>query len=153
MLFISPDWFWSRQLSSPHLRLLFDESVTDRLAECIRLLVPSAEYVRELQIKGCTDDGVMKYAQEHSRIVVAIDGDFNESRYPLGTHLGIIRFDMKRTTAEEQCKKFKTFYQSGRRRSSLRGFTYLTSEQIEIRHENKPPIFLVRRRNSGSRQR
>src|SRR5689334_17943980 len=108
-------------------------------------MVPSAEYVRHIPtLKGALDREIYAYAQHANRIVVNIDGDFNERFYPPGPkNPGIIRFNSGRDDNDALFDQFKAFWQSGVRRYARNSFVYLTSREIRIIRRPGDPIIVV----------
>jgi predicted nuclease of predicted toxin-antitoxin system len=121
-------------VAASKLRLLLDESVPDPLARRILSMVPSAEYVRYIPgLKGALDRDIYAYAQRTNRIVVNVDGDFNERSFPPGPkNPGIIRFNSGRDDNAALFDQFKVFWQSGVRRFARNSVVFVTSREIRI---------------------
>lgn len=75
-------------MSSPRLRLLLDESITNPVAKGIQRLSRSAVYVRtNPSLKGRSDLEVAAAANAERRMIVAIDSDYKG----ISVEAGIIR--------------------------------------------------------------
>jgi predicted nuclease of predicted toxin-antitoxin system len=81
---------------------LIDEDLPRSLARALRTSGLEAEDVRDVGLRGKTDDEVFEYAVSHSRTLLSADLSFgNLQRFPLGTHSGIViaRFPNEMSTA------------------------------------------------------
>lgn len=116
-------------MSTPRLRLLLDESITNPVAKGILRICKSAVYVRTLPtLKGKPDSEIAAAANLEHRIVVAIDHDFTGIRL----EAGLIKLTAGRL--DEACilKIFKAFWISGHRSKAKRRKTFLTHKGIRI---------------------
>ena len=57
-------------------RLLFDENLSPRLATVCADLFPGSQHVRDLGLKGATDQTIWAYAAEQGFCIVSKDDDF-----------------------------------------------------------------------------
>lgn len=72
-------------------RFLVDEDMPRTAAGVLRQAGYIAEDVRDVGLRGRSDQAIFEYAQAHNSIIVTADTDFaNVLDYPLGTHPGII---------------------------------------------------------------
>jgi predicted nuclease of predicted toxin-antitoxin system len=72
-------------------RLLADEDVPMSTVEMLRREGFEVLDVREVGLRGKTDDEVFDFAQQEQAVILTGDVGFgNLLRYPLGTHAGII---------------------------------------------------------------
>jgi predicted nuclease of predicted toxin-antitoxin system len=72
-------------------RFLIDESMPRSTTTLLRQAGYYAEDVRDIGLRGSTDEAVYAYAQAHRLTLVTADKDFaNVLRFPPGTHWGII---------------------------------------------------------------
>lgn len=72
-------------------RFLIDESMPRSTTTMLRQAGYYAEDVRDIGLRGATDEAVHAYAQAHHLTLVTADKDFaNVLRFPPGTHRGII---------------------------------------------------------------
>ncbi len=72
-------------------RFLVDEDMPRSTAEALRQTGHIAEDVRDVGLRGHSDQEVFDYAQAQGAILVTSDKDFsNVLRFPPGTHAGII---------------------------------------------------------------
>jgi predicted nuclease of predicted toxin-antitoxin system len=116
-------------VSTPKLRLLLDESVTDPLADGILRLCQSAVYVRRNPLlKGKKDPQIAEEANRTRRTIVAIDSDYNE----ISVSEGVIKLNANRTSEECLVKMFNAFWKSGHRAEAKTRRTYLTDEGIRM---------------------
>ena len=116
-------------MSTPRLRLLLDESITDPLAKGIQRLCRSAVYVRTSEtLKGRLDSEIAAAANRDQRIVVALDSDY------LGIPLeaGLIKLTAGRLDEACLIKIFRAFWLSGHRSKAKHRKTFLTNGGIRI---------------------
>ena len=86
-------------MSSPKLRLLLDESITNPLAKGIQRLSRSAVYVRTHRgLKGKEDPEIAKEANQDERMIVALDNDYKD----LPVKAGVIKMNAGRITNGEE---------------------------------------------------
>ncbi len=72
-------------------RFLVDEDMPRSTAAMLREAGHYAEDVRDVGLRGCSDQEVFDYAQSQGAILVTADKGFaNVLRFPLGSHSGII---------------------------------------------------------------
>ena len=72
-------------------RFLVDEDMPRSTAVVLRQAGHHAEDIRDVGLRGCSDQEVFNYAQSRRAILVTADKDFaNVLRFPLGRHSGII---------------------------------------------------------------
>lgn len=70
---------------------LVDESLPRAVTRALVAAAHDAVDVRDVGLRGATDDAIAARAQTESRIIVSGDLDFsNALRFPPGTHPGII---------------------------------------------------------------
>jgi len=68
-----------------------DEDLPRSLARRLRGAGLDAVDVRDVGLRGCTDEEVLEFAVRESRVVVTADIGFgNILRFPLGEHAGIL---------------------------------------------------------------
>lgn len=116
-------------MSSPKLRLLLDESVTDPLAVNILKICPSAVYARKNpKMKGREDGELAILANADDRTIVALDSDYKQ----IDVKAGVIKLDKNRSNEDCLFAIFKAFWQSGHRQKSRTRRTYLTNEGVRI---------------------
>lgn len=73
------------------IKILVDEDMPRPTADLLRSLDIDAFDVREIGLKGATDQEIFKYAQKKRMIIISRDKEFSSIvKYPLGTHSGII---------------------------------------------------------------
>ena len=122
-------------MASTKLRLLLEASVRDPLARQIQQLVAGVSYVRDIPVlRDAADDTIYQHAQMENRVIVDLDGDFNETRYPPGPeNPGIIRFSSSRQHDYALLEIFKTFWTCGIRQHCKHSVTYLTLKGVRIR--------------------
>jgi len=83
------------------MKFLIDENISPKVAEELRKLGYDAIHVREVRLKGHTDEEIMTFAKNKGRVVLTLDIDFADIRnYPLGTHSGIIRLKIKSASSK-----------------------------------------------------
>ena len=118
-------------MASTNLRLLLDESVTEPLASNILRLVPSAVLSRSLVGQGATDAAIVAFANQHRRIIVAMDSDFK--KYVIDS--GLIKLNGP-DRADDAClfAIFRAFWRSGYRNRSKRRRTSLSNDGIRIKN-------------------
>ncbi|MFQ6121416.1 MAG: DUF5615 family PIN-like protein [Methanosarcinales archaeon] len=78
------------------IKLLIDENISPLVAEGLRDLRYDAIHVKEVSLKGHTDEEIMAFAKREGRTLLTLDIDFADIRkYPIGTHSGVIRLKLK----------------------------------------------------------
>jgi len=83
------------------VRFLLDEDLSPRSAEYLRTIGYDAVHVREVGLKGSSDQAVLAFARSEGRILVTRDRDFADiRRYPPGSHAGIVRLKIPHPTAQ-----------------------------------------------------
>ena len=58
------------------MKLLFDENLSPKLPGVLLAKFPGSQHVRELGLKGRTDEEIWRYAGEHGFAIVSKDKDF-----------------------------------------------------------------------------
>jgi predicted nuclease of predicted toxin-antitoxin system len=72
-------------------RFLVDEDLPRATAQVLAEAGHAAEDVRDIGLRGHSDNEVFAYAQAHGQIVISADKGFtNTLRFPLGSHAGIV---------------------------------------------------------------
>jgi predicted nuclease of predicted toxin-antitoxin system len=70
---------------------LVDEDLPRSFARSLREGGFEAEDVRDVGLRGRSDEEVLRYAEEHNRILVTADLGFgNVFKFPRGSHRGIV---------------------------------------------------------------
>jgi hypothetical protein len=116
-------------VSSPRLRLLLDESITNPLANGILRMARSAIYVRtHATLKGKPDLDIAAEANRERRMIVALDNDYKG----LDVKAGVIKLNADRTDEDCLIKIFRAFWRSGHRANAKNRRTYLTNDGIRI---------------------
>ena len=73
------------------IKILVDEDMPRPTADLLRSLDIDAFDVREIGLRGATDQEIFKYAQKKEMIIISRDKGLSSTvKYPLGTHCGII---------------------------------------------------------------
>ncbi len=128
---------------STNLRLLLDEAITDPLARRIRESsnAINVEYIRELQIRGTTDENVVDYARGSSRIVVTTETHMNHKKFPVCTHPGIIVLAGRHRHEDAQAESFRRFLLSGRREEAKDAVTFISEDEVRIKSHQGDATF------------
>lgn len=118
-----------------NLRLLLDEAITDVLADVIRTSSSAinVEYVRELHIRGRSDEEVIQYAKSHRQIVVTTETGMDHRRFPVCTHSGILVLAGSRRHETAQGEAFRRFLLSGYRIKARDSITHITESEARIK--------------------
>jgi predicted nuclease of predicted toxin-antitoxin system len=93
---------------------LIDEDVHRSIANVLRELGHQTLDVRDVGLKGKSDQEIFRYAKRHNAAIITADLDFGDtSTFPLGSHHGIvlIRFQNEISTSvinNELKSSFKT---------------------------------------------
>lgn len=116
------------------LRLLIDEAITEPLADLIRECSGAVriEYVRELSIRGSSDEDVVRYAKSTGRIVVTTETGMDERLYPVCTHPGIIVLGGIRRHDDFRMEIFRRFLLSGHRVRARDAVTHISERSARI---------------------
>lgn len=130
---------------STNLRLLLDEAITNPLAKLISQSSSAinVEYVRTLPIKGTTDDVVMNYARQETRIVVTTETGMNHKTFPVCTHPGIIVLSGKRRHESIHAGIFQKFLLSGHRKEAQDAVTFLTENEMRVKNHAGEVTFRI----------
>jgi predicted nuclease of predicted toxin-antitoxin system len=87
-----------------NLRVVLDENIPPQIADHLRAKRPAwdVRHVRDIGLRGASDQIIFEWAREHSAIVITFDEDFADTRmYPTGSHAGVIRLRVWPTTIEQ----------------------------------------------------
>ncbi|MEA3357809.1 MAG: DUF5615 family PIN-like protein [Thermodesulfobacteriota bacterium] len=77
------------------MKFLADENISPVSVSYIKGLGFDAIHVREVGLKGKSDQAVMEYALKEGRVLLTMDRDFSDVRnYPPGSHNGVIRMKL-----------------------------------------------------------
>lgn len=60
------------------MKLLFDENLSQKLPRLVSALFPDSQHVRDLGLKGRTDEEIWNYAKTHGFTLNSKDKDFYE---------------------------------------------------------------------------
>jgi predicted nuclease of predicted toxin-antitoxin system len=60
------------------MKLLFDENLSHKLPRLVAAFFPDSQHVRELGLKGQTDEEIWNYAKTNGFTVISKDKDFYE---------------------------------------------------------------------------
>lgn len=131
---------------STKLRILIDECVQGPLAAAIRshsglMKCEVIDAKHPLGNQGTSDDQVLAYATEHQFITVTYEWRFDQKRYKICTHPGIIRVLTENKHHAIQFRAFEELMKSGKR--------HLCKHAIVTLHDDH---FTVRRLVKGSPQ-
>ena len=120
---------------STNLRLLLDEAITDPLARQIRdsSNAINVEYMRELEIRGATDENVIEYARGETRIVVTTETGMNHKKFPVCTHPGIIVLAGRHRHEDIVAESFRRFLLHGRRQEAKDAVTFISENDVRIK--------------------
>lgn len=78
------------------MKFLLDENISPKTADFLRELGHDVMHLRDINLKGATDEKVISYAIKHGLILITIDRGFgNILDYPPGSHPGIIRLKLR----------------------------------------------------------
>jgi predicted nuclease of predicted toxin-antitoxin system len=87
-----------------NLAVILDENISPSIADFLHLKRPEwdVRHVRDVGLRGSSEDAIFQWAQQHGAIVITFDEDFADTRmYPTGSHTGVIRLRVWPTTIEE----------------------------------------------------
>lgn len=86
-----------------NLSVVLDENIPPAVADYLRRKRPdwTVRHVRDIGLRGASDQAVFDWAQKNKSIVITFDEDFADARmFPAGTHAGVIRLRVWPTTVE-----------------------------------------------------
>lgn len=89
--------------------------------------------MRELEIRGATDESVIKYARGESRIVVTTETAMNHKKFPVCTHSGIIVLAGRHRHEDILADSFRRFLLSGRRQEANDAVTFISEKDVRIK--------------------
>ena len=58
------------------MKLLFDENLSPNLPRLVLTVFPGSEHVREIGLKGRTDEDIWNHAKQHDFAIISKDKDF-----------------------------------------------------------------------------
>lgn len=76
------------------MRLLFDENLSPRLPKRLADAYPNSSHVRDVGLRGASDEQIWIYAQAHQLSIVSKDSDFRERSVLQGGRPKIIWLDV-----------------------------------------------------------
>ena len=119
-------------------RILVDEDMLRPTAGLLQSLGIHAIDLRDVGLKGATDDEVFGYAQKQGMIIISRDKEFgNIVKYPLGTHHGIIWVNLPYTFIRQQIlDAVKRFFVEVERNKLLNHLTILEVGRYRIRERS-----------------
>jgi predicted nuclease of predicted toxin-antitoxin system len=98
------------------VKLLFDENVSPKLVEMVAREFPGSAHLRDLGLRGATDQTIWDYAREQGYMIVSKDTDFRERSYVEGFPPKIIWLDVRNAGTMEvagllrrECERIKRF--------------------------------------------
>ena len=120
------------------LRILVDEDIPRPTAGLLQSLGINAIDLRDVGLKGATDDEVFGYAQKQEMVIISRDKEFgNIVKYPLGTHHGIIWVNLPNTFIRQQIlDAVKRFFVEVERNKLLNNLTILEVGRYRIREQS-----------------
>jgi len=75
---------------------VLDENISPLVSQELRALGYDLLHVREVGLKGCSDEELISWAKKEKRALITLDADFSDiRRFPLGSHSGIIRLKLR----------------------------------------------------------
>lgn len=87
-----------------NLTVILDESIPPQIGDYLRAKRPAwdVRHVRDIGLRGASDQIIFEWARENSAIVFTFDEDFADTRmYPTGSHSGVIRLRVWPTIIEQ----------------------------------------------------
>lgn len=92
------------------MKFLLDENISPKTADFLKDLGHDVVHIRDVNLKGSTDDDIIEYAKKHGLVLITIDRDFgNIIDYRPGTHCGIIRLKLRYMPSKIVNLVLKTF--------------------------------------------
>jgi len=83
------------------MKFLLDENISPKTAHFLKELGYNAVHVRDVKLKGASDEKIFEYAKQYNFVSITVDRDFgNILDYPPGTHPGIIRLKIRYMPSE-----------------------------------------------------
>lgn len=127
------------------LRVLIDAAVTDPLAtELMKASCLKAEYARDIPtLCAATDDAIMQYAREESRIVITTETGINEWAFPICSHPGIIVLALRERHEAIGARIFQRFLLSGHRKHTKDSVTYLSQTKAIVRNHDGEFVYEI----------
>lgn len=85
------------------MKFLVDEDISPKTALYLSNLGYDIKHLRDVNLKGCKDEEVMRFAKAENRILITMDADFSNVRvYPPGNHPGIVRIRLRYPSKERR---------------------------------------------------
>lgn len=63
------------------MKLLFDENLLPKLPRLLATEFPNSLHIRDIGMKGCTDEKIWEYAKNNDFTVISKDADFISGHY------------------------------------------------------------------------
>jgi predicted nuclease of predicted toxin-antitoxin system len=76
------------------VKLLFDENVSQRLAQTLADVFPECSHVRRAGLRGAEDGHIWEYARREGFAIVSKDTDFRERGYVEGAPSKVVWLDV-----------------------------------------------------------
>ena len=83
------------------MKLLFDENLSPNLPRLIMAAFPGSEHVREIGLKGQTDEDILNYAKLHGFTIISKDKDFYQRALLYGSPPKFIWLRLGNCTRDE----------------------------------------------------
>jgi len=83
------------------MKLLFDENLSPNLPRLVMAAFPGSEHVREIGLKGRTDEDIWNHAQQHGFIIISKDKDFYQRALLYGSPPKFIWLRLGNCTRDE----------------------------------------------------
>ena len=66
------------------MKLLFDENLSERLVELLRVEFPDSKHVAQVLGRRCSDESIWTYARSSGYVIVSKDNDFRQRAFLSG---------------------------------------------------------------------
>ena len=66
------------------MKLLFDQNLSHRLVDALGEAYPGSLHVREVGLRGASDEAIWPYAVQHELAIIPKDADFHQRSFLLG---------------------------------------------------------------------
>ena len=116
------------------MNFLLDENISPKTVQFLKELGHAAIHVREVNLRGASDDTVFEYAKQHGFVLITIDRDFgNILDYPPGTHSGIIRLKFRYMPSKIVLSALKNFLEEVTPEDIYGNLTILEENRYRLR--------------------
>lgn len=89
-------------------RFVVDEDLPEAVTVMLKQMGYWAEHIRQISLRGASDQEVFQYAQSQNAMLITADKGFGDvRRFPIGSHYGIIVLRLKKRNRDNILLRFR----------------------------------------------